>query len=534
MPAVAAANEPPEYQTRLVDSAMREPQYKFDLCQFAQEVIPWKEPGAFERWKEPWPWQTDLLRSIGDEMREKDWGAVDADGMVIPQKPIQRVICSCTGSGKTAFTLPIVLLHLLAVQPTVKVICLSPSREQIKDKLAGATKSMIASSPMLTDLFTFAESGKVKHRLDPDNTFAVFRTAGQVESLQGTHSNSGIVAVIVDEASGVPDDLWNATFGARQDPCCLVLLAGNPLRSEGFYWERHSGPLSNSWKPVHIAANTLPTWDESKHPEIIEEAGGTDTTTYRAAVLGLPPLDGEGSFVPVHLVEEAMNLPLVDDGGRPLVPADTPVVAGVDLARGGENNNCAVFRAGVDARMEVLRRPGRELPPKEKIAWLVEIATQPRGDYGAPAVVYVDATGLDGQMLWDLERVGQGAKFVPVNFGGRDPSGKCRNLRASMWSHLRTWLYRKGRLRSDRGLLNAITAARADYTKDNLQITPKDEIAAKVGAAGKHYLDEIDALLLSMLAPPSDRYSTPHGFPNVRRSDPLGRLGRSDGRSWMG
>ena len=484
----------------LADQLARVSDYRYDLVGFAREAIPFGQPGPWERWKDLWPWQLELLESIGAEMREKRWGEPGPDGEVQPQTPIQRCICSCTGSGKTSLVLPLVLLHALAVHPTMRAVCISPSREQIKDKLANAVKVMIESSPWLSALFTFAESGKVARRRDPGVCFAVFRTAAEREALQGTHGVAGMIAVFIDEASGVPDELWQATAGARQDPQALVIIAGNPLRGDGFYHDRHTGRLAEKWKPVVVPADTLPTWVEARREDLIADHGGEDTETYRASVLALPPLEGSNAFINRKLIETAMNRPLVDDGGRPVVPHDTPLVAGVDLGREGEAKNCVVFRAGMDARsvpIEELR--GRDITPAEKVAWLVRIATEERPPYGVPAVIYVDATGLDGQLRWDIERTNHYRKFVWVSFADPDKNRGALNKRALMWQGLRSWLHKGGRLRSSPGLLRWLNAARAEFVRDRMAIIAKDEMKK---LAGGDHADEGDALLLAMLAPP--------------------------------
>ena len=496
--------------------------YRYDIVAWAEKVLPFGKPGPFEQWSGLWPWQEKFCRDLGEEYREKGWGQVGPDGDVPKRRPIQRVICSCTGSGKTAMVLPLVMLHYLAVFPAVKIICGGPSREQIGDKLAGATKAMINASPILSDLFTFAESGKVGRRSDPDNAFAVFRTARQKESMHGTHSK--VVAVIIDEASGVDDEIWDATAGARRDEQALVILSGNPTQLDGFFGDRHSGHLAGpNWPCTVIPADTLPNWDESQREDLIADLGGVDSETYRATVLAKPPLVGSNSFIPRAMVEEAMERPLVDAGGTPLVSHDTPLVAGVDLARGGSDSNVAVFRAGMDARsVPPLKVVGRQMTPREKLTWMIEIATRPRPPYGPPCVVYVDSTAGDGQLEYDLDRAGYGRVFQWIRFSDPDPSKRCLNRRAQLWVGLRMMIGKGLAVRRDRGLMNTILAAKAHFDADRLAILKKEEFPAS--ATEK---DEVDALMLSCLLPPFETTAsyatTPAAYPQPE-----------PGTSWMG
>ena len=292
---------------------------------------------------------------------------------------------------------------------------------------------------------------------------------------------------------------WAA--GARRDEQALVILSGNPTKLDGFYGDRHSGHLAGPlWPCTTIPADTLPNWDESQRADLIADLGGVDSETYRATVLALPPLTGSSSFIPRQMVEEAMSRPLVDDGGRPLVPHDTPLVAGVDLARGGADSNVAVFRAGMDARtVAPLEVVGHAMTPQQKLAWMIDIATQPRPPYGPPCVVYVDSTADDGQLAYDLDRAGYGRLFQWIRFSDADPSKRCLNRRAQLWAGLRGMLVKGLAIRRDRGLANTLMAAKAHFDRDRLAILPKDEFPA---SATKK--DEVDALMLSCLLPPFD------------------------------
>ena len=508
----------------LADEWSKDPGLRYDLLRFAEEAVPFGR-GHWESWSGLWAWQVDFLRGLGDEMKTKGWGARNADGSTKKLRPIRRVISSATGTGKTALVLPLILLHALVAHPKMRAVCVSPSKDQIKDKLFAAVRVMIESSPFLGCLFSLSESGKVARTGAAALSFAVFRTAREQESLQGTHSHGGQTLTMIDEASGVPDSNFDATAGARQEEQSITILAGNPLGDEGFYHRRHSGDIASAWNPVFVSKKDLPTWDPAEEADLIAEAGGEDTEIYRATVLGLPPLSGVTSFIKRRLVEESMDRPLLDAGGRPLVPHDTPLVVGVDLAREGENLNCAVFRAGMDARtVPIEQERGRDMPPADKVSWLISLATEERPPYGVPVAVYLDGTGLDGQLRDDLGQTPHARKFVWIDFGAADPAGHALNKRAALWFRLRAWLFRGGRLRRDQKLVRTITAAKAEYTRGKPGITAKEEIAKR---AGKDRLDEVDALLLSMLPPPQT-----HRFVQW---EPAGRLVRDGGRrrSWM-
>ena len=508
--------------------------FKYDLVAFAKDVhaVPFGRPGHWESWQGFWPWQEKLLRGIGDEYRRKEWGRLNPDGTVPRLAPVRRVISSATGTGKTALVLPLILFHAMACFPKMKAICVSPTKDQLKDKLFKAVKVMMEASPLLTRLFRISESGLIERRACPALSNCVFRTSDKQAPLQGMHSHGGMTLVMIDEASGVGEEQWAATAGARREEQSSVILSGNPLTSEGFFHRRHSGDRAKDWNPIFVSQLELPNWDETQHADIIAEAGGIDTDDYRANVLAKPPLKSSGRFLPHIQIEQAMERPLLDGMGRPIVPHDTPLVAGVDLAGEGEAMNCAVFRAGMDMRtVPVEQISGRDLIPEEKVDWMCRIAAEDRPPYGAPVVVFVDATALDGQLRVMLERTPHGYKFRWIRFGDppKDPRFKAAaNNRVAMYQGFRTWLFKGGRIRQSQDLLRTLAEPKAFWKHGKTQITAKEDIAAQ---AGKSVLDEVDAMLLAAKEPEAGAWGVP-----VRHepADPFAVRRGPRRVSWMG
>ena len=258
--------------------------------------------------------------------------------------------------------------------------------------------------------------------------------------------------------------------------------------------------------------------------------GGEDTDDFRVFVLGLPRTAAGNSFIDRRMVDEAMSRPWVDGAGRPLVPADTPLVAGLDLARGGADggsNTVMAFRAGLDGRsVRPVSIPGSKLEPRDRADWAIREATKPRPPYGKPVVCCYDATGLDGLFAEALRERGAADLFWPINFGSGSPNARFVNYRSSMWGELSRWLFAGGMLPTrDEALARTITAAGAEYDRNSkIAITAKVEIGK---VAGDEKLDELDARLLSLHDPPVVPDS-------VRRRTIRNRRPTPAGRSWMG
>ena len=57
------------------------------------------------------------------------------------------------------------------------------------------------------------------------------------EALQGFHAEH--LLFLIDEASGIPDVVFEVGLGALSTPGAKVVMAGNPTRTAGFFHDTH-------------------------------------------------------------------------------------------------------------------------------------------------------------------------------------------------------------------------------------------------------------------------------------------------------
>ena len=98
------------------------------------------------------------------------------------------------------------------------------------------------------------------HRCRPDqeSAFAVRRTASKdnPEALQGFHAEH--LLFLIDEASGIPDIVFEVGMGALSTPGAKVVMAGNPTRTSGFFYDTHHS-LRGRWHTMHVNCLDVPT-----------------------------------------------------------------------------------------------------------------------------------------------------------------------------------------------------------------------------------------------------------------------------------
>ena len=452
-------------------------------------------------------------------------GEGDYYGWTLAEDP-HYLLGDFTVTHNSSVLLPVMIFWMLACYPQSKVLAVSPSREHLGDKLFANCVAMLHSSPFLHRYFESSVADTtiwVKgHRA---SRVALFRTAVSKEALSGTHAD--VMMVVFDDAAGVKDESFVATDGARSDLQVIAIAAGQPTRLDGWFWRVTHGPLAELWNAQVVSLLDMPGADDELRRRKALEHDGEDSTDFRVMVLGLPPVSDARAYIPRTLVEKAMDhelRPLFSPDGVPIVSFRTPVVAGLDLAREGEAHNCMAFTAGIDgATIRPVSMSGAALSPSDRAAWAIQNATQERPPYGAPVVCFYDSTGLDGMFEVELERLGYAHLFVPVSFSAADPKDNWMNMRGALWAGFKQWLNRGGILPHDDALARLISAAKAEVAvgraRARLTITPKDELGR---AAGRERLDELDARMLSTLAPPVsaiDPALTEVDLPHLERAE---------------
>ena len=58
-------------------------------------------------------------------------------------------------------------------------------------------------------------------------------------------------------ASGIPDVVFDVGMGALSTPGAKVLMAGNPTRASGFFYDTHHS-LRSRWHTMHVSCVDVP------------------------------------------------------------------------------------------------------------------------------------------------------------------------------------------------------------------------------------------------------------------------------------
>ena len=152
------------------------------------------------------------------------------------------------GIGKSAVE-SWLAIWFLTTRPFPKIPCTAPTQHQLWDILWAEIAKWLRSNPALSQELIWTKE-KVYMRGHPEEWFAVGRTASKPDALQGFHAEH--VLYIIDEASGVRDEIFEPVLGALSTEGAKLVMCGNPTKITGFFYDSHhkSRELYNA---MHIA-----------------------------------------------------------------------------------------------------------------------------------------------------------------------------------------------------------------------------------------------------------------------------------------
>jgi hypothetical protein len=391
------------------------------------------------------------------------------------------------GVGKTSSLAMGIVCHALTRFPQATVAT-APTSGQLFDALAAQTKALFKRlPPYLFELFE-VKSESIVHRGAPEESFVSFRTsrAETPEALAGVHSE-GHVLLIADEASGVPDPVFVAASGSMSGHNATTVLAGNPVRTSGLFFETHH-ELARMWRTIHISCVGHPRVSQDFLDDM-EARYGLDTNDYRVRVLGEFPRADADAVIPFELLQLALSRDVQATLVRP--------IWGVDCARYGNDRSALVMRKGnvtlgrgkVWKGLETMQLTGQI-----KAVW----DEMPSAD--RPETICVDAIGLGAGVADRLAELGLPARAISVS---ESPSlgGNFLNLKAELWWAAKQWFAERAcSLNGDTQLAAELGWPRYGYTSSGkLKIETKEETKRRM-TSGKSP-DIADAFILTFAAP---------------------------------
>ena len=113
------------------------------------------------------------------------------------------------------------IIWFMCTRPFPKIPCTAPTQHQLFDILWAEVSKWLRNNPLLSGELIWTKE-KVYMRGYPEEWFAVARTASKPDALQGFHAED--LLFIIDEASGVKDNIFEPVLGALSTPGARLLM----------------------------------------------------------------------------------------------------------------------------------------------------------------------------------------------------------------------------------------------------------------------------------------------------------------------
>lgn len=457
--------------------------YAYDPVGFVYWAFPWGEEGT-ELAKETGPdkWQLEILEALGA-------------GLIDVETAIRLAVSSGHGVGKSALVGWIVWWAFSTFTGTRGVVTAN-TENQLKTKtwveIAKWHRLFIARQLFkctATALFSADEEQAKEWRID-----VVPWSERNTEAFAGLHNAGKRIIIVFDEASAIPEIIFETTEGALTDEDTEIIWAifGNPTRDTGRFRDCFppSGKFHRRWKTLEVDARTVKRTNKAQINEWIEDYG-IDSDFVRVRVLGKFPRQSFSTFISRSTVEAAISRELE-------TPSSGPVILGVDVARFGDDLSVIWPRQGRDARAHT-----PDVYSGLSTTELTRRIVMKYNELGASAAM-IDGGGVGGGVVDQCRALG--LNVFEVTFGGKSDGGlvsgeRYFNKRAEIYGSLREWL-KTGALpdlKAPRSIVDDMCATEFSLSKakDEIQLEAKDFVKSRLGFSP----DLTDALALTFAYP---------------------------------
>lgn len=449
--------------------------FEMDPLGFVLWAFPWGEEGTSLAKKEgPEPWQREALAHIGEKLRAGgDLGAV-----------VRTAVSAGRGVGKSAMVCWLILWAISTFEDTRGTVTANTDT-QLRTKTwaeLGKWHQLFIAKGLFTLTATSIYSADRAHektwRID-----AVPWNENKPEAIAGMHNEGKRVLYLFDEASTIPDSIWDFTEGSMTEANTQILwcVFGNHTRTSGRF---HAITTKRGrWRSWCVDARDVSFANMVEIQGWIDEYG-EDSDYVRVHVKGIAPRAGASNFISPELTEGARRRQVPR-----LAYEAYPKILAVDPARFGDDSTVITLRQGLKVHWQQKMSGFDGVDVAGRVA---EICRQ------IPNIMCIayDANGNGADLDSALRRIPGLPTLVPVMWGvpAKD-SKQYFNQRAEAWGRMRDWL-KDGEIPDDDQLCDELTSL--DYGYDaafRIQLESKKD-AKKRGVSSP---DCADSLAISFI-----------------------------------
>lgn len=453
-----------------------------DPLRYVQIAFPWGQ-GELARFDGPDEWQIEILAIIRDKMH---------DGVIGITEAIQIAVASGHGIGKSALV-AWVILWAISTREDTKGVVTANTESQLKTKtwaeLSKWHRLCLNShwfSLTATAIFSKDSTHEKTWRVDQ-----VVWSERNTEAFAGLHNQGGRVLLIFDEASAIPDLIWEVSEGALTDADTEIIWAafGNPTRTIGRFRECFA-KFKHRWVTRQIDSRTVKITNKVQLQKFVDDYG-EDSDFVRVRIKGQFPRASADALLGPDDIDEAMQR------SYPLEAIQhAPVVLGGDVARQGDDQSALARRQGL------VMYPIKHYKIPDSVLVAGQFAME-QDEHQADAM-FIDSTGGWGAGVVDTLRHRNYAP-IEVYFSGKATDARYFNKRSEMYFELANWIKEGGALPYDPELKEELCAVTFTFQGDKFRLCEKDDIKDQIGRSP----DKADACALTFAYNVQKRSSFP-------------------------
>lgn len=446
-----------------------------DPLGFVLYAFPWGQ-GVLKGHDGPDKWQRELLEEIGSQLQT--------------QNIVRFAVASGHDIGKSTFVSWLILWGL-------------STREDARGKVTANTETQLRTktwpelfkwhrlainkhwfTPTATAIFSSVKSREKTWRMD-----AVPWSERNSEAFAGLHNEGSRIILLFDEASAIPDPIWEVGESATLDANTQIIwgVFGNPTRNSGRFKECF-GRFRHRWMTKQVDSRESRIANKKIIQQWIEDHG-IDSDFVKVRVRGMFPSMSVLQFISTEDVDRAFGRHL-----RPEQYEFAPKILTLDNAWQGDDEGVIGLRQGL--RFQILRTFSKNDNDLQVATMLANLEDQERAD-----AVFLDAgyaTGVySAGKTW-------GRNWRLVWFNDKSTDVGCYNKRAEMWMKMRDWLKEGGSIPEDKTLYSELTSVETVPRTDGLiQLESKRDMKSRnLPSPGR-----ADALALTFAYPVANKAS---------------------------
>ena len=396
--------------------------YSDDPLGFVLYVFPWGS-GQLKDYKGPDSWQAEILKAVGT-------------GLLSVGDAIQIAIASGHDIGKSALVAWLILWAMSTFEDCRGIVTAN-TESQLRTK---TWPELTKWHRMAINSHWFRLTATAIYASDPahEKTWrvdAIPWSERNTEAFAGLHNEGKRVILLFDEASAIPDAIWEVAEGAMLDATAEVIWCafGNPTRNTGRFKECF-GRFRHRWFTKQIDSRNCMLANKQKIDELIADYG-IESDFVKVRVRGMFPSMSVAQFISLKDVDAAFGRSI-----RPKQYQFAPKILTCDPAWEGDDELVIGLRQGLV--FQILRTIAKNDNDITVATLLANLEDEHKAD-----AVFIDAGYGTG--ILSAGKVMKRDHWRLVWFAEESTDKGCLNKRAEMWKLMRDWLKEGGAIPDD-------------------------------------------------------------------------------------